>query len=62
MSAAVLHLLNTIKQLSVSERLELHHAIADTVPMGDDLTDDDFAALAAESFRVLDEEEEGHAA
>ena len=25
--------------------------------MSDDLTDDDFAALAAESFRALDEEE-----
>lgn len=61
MSAAVLHLLNVIKQLPVTERLELHHAIAETVPMSDDLTDDDFAALAAESFRALDEEE-AHAA
>lgn len=25
--------------------------------MSDDLTDDDFAALAADSFRALDEEE-----
>lgn len=62
MSAAVLHLLNAIKQLPVSERLELHHAIADTVPMSDDLTDEDFGALAAESFRMLDEEEEANAA
>jgi hypothetical protein len=27
--------------------------------MSDDLTDDDFAALAAASFRALDEEEGG---
>ena len=62
MSATVLHLLHAIKQLPVAERLELHHAIAETVPMSDDLTDDDFAALAAESFRALDAEEARHAA
>lgn len=59
MSAAVLHILDAVHQLSVAEKLELHHAIAETVPMSDDLTDDDFAALAAESFRALDEEEAG---
>jgi hypothetical protein len=31
MSAAVIHLLNTIKQLPVTERLELHHAIDERV-------------------------------
>ncbi|WP_395743744.1 hypothetical protein [Prosthecobacter sp.] len=61
MSAAVLQLLNVIKQLPIAEQLELHHAMAETVPMSDDLTDDDFAALAAASFRALDEEE-AHAA
>ncbi len=60
MSAAVLNVLNIVKQLSVPERLEIHHAIAETVEMSDDLTDDDFAALAAASFRALDDEEAAH--
>ena len=57
MSTAVLQILDEVKLLSIAERLELHHSIAETIPMSEDLTDDDFAALAAASFRVLDEEE-----
>jgi hypothetical protein len=39
------------------ERQQLRRAIVERVPMSGDLTDDDFAALAAASFRALDEEE-----
>jgi hypothetical protein len=45
------------QQTGCTERRELRQAIVERVPMTDDLTDDDFAALAAASFRVLDEEE-----
>ena len=44
------------------ERRELRRAIVERVPMSDDLTDDDFAALAAASFRALDEEEKARRA
>jgi hypothetical protein len=57
MSTAVLQVLDEVKLLSLPERLELHHSIAETIPMSEDLTDNDFAALAAASFRALDEEE-----
>ncbi len=36
---------------------ELRRAIVEHVRMTDDLTDEDFAALAADMFRTLDEEE-----
>jgi len=36
----------------------LRRAIVERVPMSDDLADDDFAALAAASFRALDKEED----
>ena len=36
----------------------LRRAIVERVSMSDDLTDDDFPALAAASFRALDEEED----
>jgi hypothetical protein len=35
----------------------LRRQIVERIPMSDDLTDDDFAALGAASFRALDEEE-----
>jgi hypothetical protein len=54
---AVAHILSEIEQLSDNERREIRHAVVERVPMSDDLTDDDFAALAAASFRTLDEEE-----
>lgn len=57
MTQAIVHILEEVDRLSNSERIELRRAILDRVPMSDDLTDDDFAALAAESFRLLDEEE-----
>jgi len=57
MTQAVAHILSEFEQLSDPERKELRRVIVERVPMSDDLTDDDFAALAAESFRRLDEEE-----
>jgi hypothetical protein len=58
MTKAVAHILGEVERLSESERRELRHAIVERVPMSEDLTDEDFAALAAASFRALDEEEE----
>ena len=57
MTTAVAQILNEVQQLSPAERVELRQRIVEDIPMSDDLTDDDFAALAAESFRDLDDEE-----
>ena len=57
MTAAVAHILDEFQQLTPDERIELRRRIVESVQMSDDLTDEDFAALAAESFRALDDEE-----
>ncbi len=57
MTQAVARIIGEVEQLSVPERIELRRLIAQRVPMTDDLTDDDFAAIAAKSFRALDAEE-----
>ena len=62
MTQAVVHILGQFDQLSDTERRELRRAIVERVPMSEDLTDDDFAALAASSFRALDEEEDARRA
>ena len=62
MTQAVSHILHEVEQLSVLERTELRRAIVERVPMSDDLTDDDFAALAADMFRTLDAEEDAQRA
>jgi hypothetical protein len=62
MTQTVASILEKFEQLSEPERRELRQAIVERVPMTDDLTDDDFAALAAASFRALDEEEDTHRA
>jgi len=59
---AVAHILSEVERLSDTERRELRRAIVARVPMSEDLTEDDFAALAAASFRALDEEEEAQRA
>lgn len=59
MTQAVARIIDEVEQLSVQERIELRRLISQRIPMTDDLTDDDFAAIAAESFRALDVEEEG---
>jgi hypothetical protein len=62
MTQAVSHILEEFERLSAPERRELRCAIVERVPMSQDLTDEDFAALAAASFRALDEEEDGRRA
>ncbi len=57
MTQAVARILGEVERLSKPERRELRRAIVERVPMSEDLTDEDFAALAAESFRALDGEE-----
>ena len=61
MTQAVAHILDEVERLSIPERIELRRALVERTPMSDDLTDDDFAELAAASFRALDEEEEQRA-
>ncbi|MCZ7640057.1 MAG: hypothetical protein M5U12_30770 [Verrucomicrobia bacterium] len=58
MSTAVAQILREVERLSDRERVELRRALVEQIPMSDDLTDEDFAALAAASFRALDEEEQ----
>ena len=55
MTQAVAHILYEVEQLSASERFELRRAIIEKVPMPDDLTDGDFAPLAADMFRSLED-------
>jgi hypothetical protein len=57
MTQAVAQILDEFERLSEVERLELRRAIVERVPLSEELTDDDFAALGAASFRALDEEE-----
>ena len=62
MTQAVAHILGEIEQLSEPERREVRRAVVERIPMSEDLTDDDFAALAADSFRALDREEDARRA
>ena len=62
MTQAVTHILSEFEHLSDAERRELRRAIVERVPMSRDLTDDDYAALAAASFQTLDEEEDAQRA
>jgi len=57
MTQAVVQILSEVERLSRAEQVDLRRRICESVPMSEDLTDDDFAALAAASFRALDEEE-----
>jgi len=57
MTQAVVQILSEVERLSRAEQVDLRRRICESVPMSEDLTDEDFAALAAASFRVLDEEE-----
>jgi len=57
MSTAVAQILREVEHLSDRERVELRRALVEQIPLSDDLTEEDFAALAASSFRALDEEE-----
>jgi hypothetical protein len=56
-TAAVSHILEEVAQLSEAEQRDLRRAIVAKVAMTNDLTEDDFATLAAERFREMDEED-----
>lgn len=58
MTTAVQHILDEVQRLSEAERRELRLRIVEQIPMSEDLQDEDFAALAAASFRALDAEED----
>jgi hypothetical protein len=62
MTPAVAHILSEVEQLSPPERVEFRRAVVERIPMSDDLTDDDFAALGADMFRMLDAEEDAQRA
>lgn len=57
MTQAVAHILSEVERLSERERRDLRRAIVAQVPMSEDLTEDDFAMLAAERWREMDEED-----
>jgi hypothetical protein len=57
MTQAVAQILSEVEQLSRAEQTELRQRLCERVPMSADLTDEDFAALAAASFRAPDKEE-----
>ena len=57
MTAAVTQIIQQVEQLSRAEQVQLRRCLLEQIPMSDDLTDDDFASLAAESFHRLDDEE-----
>ena len=61
MTAAVTQIIHQVEQLSRAEQVELRRRLLEQIPMSADLTDDDFAALAAESFKRLDDEEASRA-
>jgi hypothetical protein len=58
MTQAVARILAEVERLSPPERTDLRRALMERVPMSEEaLTEEDFSALAAESFRGLDAEE-----
>lgn len=54
---ALAQILSEVERLSRAEQADLRRRICESVPISEDLTDQDFAALAATSFRALDGEE-----
>ena len=62
MSSAVANILVEFERLSKPEQKEVRRAIVEKVPMSEDLTDDDFGALAAAAFKALDQEEDARRA
>ncbi len=51
------HIIDEVERLSISERIELRRLLAERIPVTEDLTEDDFAVIAAETFSFLDSEE-----
>lgn len=57
MTAAIANILEMFRQLTPDEREVVRRRINEIVPKTDDFKDEDFASLAAESFRGLDDDE-----
>ena len=57
MTTALAHIIDEVERLSVQERIELRRLLATRIPMTEDLTEDDFATIAAETFSPLESEE-----
>ena len=58
MTQVVAQLLAEVERLPPPERAEFRRAVVESIPWSDDLTEDDFGALAADMFRTLDDEED----
>ena len=61
MAAAVPQIMRAIESLTAAEKIELRRHIVERIPLSADLHEDDYASLAAASFRALDEEEDRNA-
>ena len=57
MTTAVAQIIDEVERLSLPERIELQRLLAQRIPLSEDLTDNDFATIAAEIFGLLDSEE-----
>lgn len=57
MTQAVAQILKEVERLSRADQADLRRRICERVPMSEDLTDEESAALTAASFRALDQEE-----
>jgi hypothetical protein len=53
--------MRAIESLTAAEKIELRRHIVERIPWSADLHEDDYASLAAASFRALDEEEDRNA-
>ena len=56
MTTVLAHIIDEVERLSVPERIELRRHLAARIPMTGELTEDDFAIIAAETFSLLDSE------
>ena len=56
-TAALARIMDEVERVPVPERTELLRHLATRIPMTGDLTEDDFAIIAAETFSLLDSEE-----
>lgn len=59
MTQAVAKIHAAVEQLSALDRVEFRRAIVERIPVSDDLTDEYFAALAADMLRTLDAADAG---
>jgi hypothetical protein len=58
MIATLSQIMRAIESLTAAEKIELRRHIVERIPWSPDLDEDDCAALAAASFRALDQDED----